>query len=259
MYNRVFKNYQVNVGNPFQIKTADVLNAVRLVRPLDEKVENDPADGFVEGSDEVPHEDPEDLLAEAREEAEKIVNEARAEAEKILREAQEEIERIKIEAEEAARKKGYEDGINEGRQQYENLINEAEQIRDKAREDYDKAMAGIEEDAVELILAIAKKVICAEIKTDRGYIIGLLREAIEKCAHKEKIVLRVSDEDFDHVEAGREELMSMIEGLDELDIKKDLSLEEGSCVVETQYGSIDAGIHTKVAKIEEAFLQAVGK
>lgn len=259
MYNRVFKNYQINVGSPFQIKTTAENNTLKLVKPLKAEEEEEIYQSSVDIDETISEEDPDDLIAKAREEAERIIEEARLEAEEIVREAQEDLEKIKVSVEEKAKAKGYEDGISEGRKKYEKLIKEAESIKEKAEADYIKAMDGIEADAVDIIIDIAKKVICSEIKADRGYILNLYKEAIRKCTNKGNIVLRVSVEDYDIVESRKSEILSVVEGLDDLDIRKDLSLKEGSCLVETQFGSIDAGIQTKIEKIEKAFRQTLGR
>jgi len=260
LYNRVFKNYQINVGNPFQIKATAESNTLKLVRSLQAEEEKEEIyKSSVDIEETISEEYHDDLIAKAREEAERIMEGARLEAEELIREAQEELERLKVSVEEKAKAKGYEDGINEGRKKYEKLIKEAEMIKEKAEADYIKAMDGIEADAVDIIIDIAKKVISTEIRSDRGYILNLYKEAVRKCTSKGNIVLRVSAEDYDIVESRKSEILSVVEGLDNLDIKKDLSLKEGSCLVETQFGSVDAGIQTKIEKIEKAFRQTLGR
>ena len=87
----------------------------------------------------------------------------------------------------------------------------------------------------------------------------LVKQAFEKCANRENIVLKAAPEDHEFLVNNKDRLLSMVEGVGELEIKKDTSLKPGGCIVETLYGSMDAGIQIKMKKIEEAFRQVIGK
>jgi flagellar assembly protein FliH len=51
--------------------------------------------------------------------------------------------------------------------------------------------------------------------------------------------------------------MGTVEGIGELNIKKDTSLKTGGCIVETAYGTVDASLQTKFKKIESAFRNVI--
>lgn len=87
----------------------------------------------------------------------------------------------------------------------------------------------------------------------------MVRQALEKCSNREDLTIKVSSQDYDFLVENKEKLLSMIDGVGNLDIKRDPALKTGDCLVETSYGNIDAGVQTKIRKIEEAFLKIVGK
>lgn len=251
MSNRIFKNYQVNIGMPFQIKTPLNFDTIKKVVEgvREEEAYKEP----------VQMETAEDVFEKAREEARFILMEAELEARRLIEDAEKEALAKASSLEEEALRKGYEDGVIQAKKEHADLIQEAEFIKEHARVEYKEVLESMESDIVETILDIAKTVIGKEMDANRENVLLLVQNAFEKCTNRENIVLRVSREDYTVVEANRDRLLSAVEGIGELEIKQDGSLKSGACVVETLYGSIDAGIQTKIKMVEDAFRQAVGK
>ena len=329
MSNRVFKNYQINLGVPFQVKV-----------PLEELFESfynrigdaggDGGDGInggngsygIKGGDgsyginggdnddefyaisqgrrisafgdtksilgldgdsgrmQAPV-DSEEILDAARAEAESLLSEARANSEDIIMSANTEalmmMEKKRSEADayynaksaqaesdaarlrEQARSEGEAVGREEGRAAYDALMHEAQRLRDEAIEEYAKLMDGAERDALELVLGIAKKVIGEEITHNRDSLLSIVKDAFAHCTNKDNVVLKVSPEDYDNILANRDRLLSMVEGLDKLEIKRDLSLAPGACHIETPFGNLDAGAQARFSKIEDKFYRILSE
>jgi len=249
---RVFKNYQVNIGIPYQIQSALAFQTLKQAAEILEKEEEMAKDDeFNETDDEV------EVLGQASAEAEVIIQEAKYEAERIIEEAQRTALENSKRIEEEARMKGFEEAFNEVKMQYEDLLQEAESIRAHARVEYSDVMASIESDAINIVLDVAKKVIGNEIAQDKESILSMIRQAFEKCSNKENAVLRVSPDDYEFVQENKDRLLSMIEGIGGLEIKKDPSLKAFGCIVETPVGSIDASLQTKLKKIEDVFREII--
>ena len=87
---------------------------------------------------------------------------------------------------------------------------------------------------------------------------GVVRETILSCCNRENIVIKVSAEDYDYITANEDVLRTSIKGLNELEIKKDASLEKGSCVIETEYGSVDGSADIRLQRIRKAFFELLG-
>lgn len=246
LYNRILKNRQVNVGNPYEISFAYRQDIEDVREALEEQ------------ACAVLNDDPEELLNEAREEAERqagiIIEEARERAEKLLEEAEGKSLIIK----EEARKAGFEEGLSKGKKQYEALLEEAQDVKRKAEADYLQLLGNVEADAIRMIMDIAKKVISHEMEVNSENVLLLVKQAFQKCTNAESAILKVSAEDYDYVSENRDKLVSMLGGVEELEIRKDFSLTRGACIVETAFGTVDAGIETKFGKIEEAFGKLIG-
>ena len=251
MFNRVYKNHQINVGVPFRIKPPVILQTVKCT-------ETQPVDGSAV-REVSPKENAEKHLQTAREQADVIIREAELEAQRIIQQAHIDSEKKRNAVLEDARQKGYAKGYDEGKKQYEHLIKEAQLIKENSLHEYREILEGAEADIIEMVLDIAKKVVAKEVQTDRSIILDLVREAFGRCINREKVVLKVSSEDYDYVVENKKEILSSIEGVDDIDIKEDSSMKAGSCIVETPFGSFDAGVNTKISRIEEAFMQAVGR
>lgn len=248
MYNKIYKNNQVSVGIPFQFQKSLNFNTIKHV---EEVYEDNHQENIVE------HDTKNYIINRAHEEAEMILREAGLEADRILNEAIEAANEQAAIIEEEAKLKGYEDGYNEMKRQYEDLINEAEHVRDQARIEYKDVLNSIEADAVNIVLDISKKVLDTEMKTNKEVILDIIRQAFEKCSGKENMTLKVSEGDYEFVSNNKDRILGMVEGIGELEIKKDTSLKLGGCVIETLYGTIDAGIQTRMKKIEEAFREVI--
>jgi flagellar assembly protein FliH len=248
---KVYKNYQVNVGIPFQIRNPLNIQQFQPAHIMGRKEQVE-----VELKEEI---NSEEIINNARQEAELIIREAQYEAMRLVETAERESNEIRASIEEEARQQGYKEGLEEVKRQYEDLMQEAEFIKEHARIEYKEVLEGIEAEALAMIMEIARNVIGTEISFNKEDILYLVKQAFEKCANKEKITLRVSADDYEYVEENKERLITMVEGLSEFEIKKDVSFKMGACIIDTPFGSIDAGIHTKLKKIEEAFMQAVGR
>lgn len=242
MSSKIFKNNQVTYGIPFQVRIPIALQNLKQ------------KDEVQETADEIEITDrPEAVIEQAHEEAALIIREATYEARRIMEEAYTEAKEKVAAMEEEAWQKGYAKGEDEAQKQYDKIISEAETIRKNAMVEHDDVLASIENEIIELVLDVSKKVIGSEMAINKENLISLIKDAIDKCSNKSNIVLKVAPEDYDFLTANMDKLMEAVGGMDGLELKQDLSLKTGACVLETLFGSMDAGIQTKLAKIEEAF------
>lgn len=193
-----------------------------------------------------------DLIAEARASARELKDEAVKNAELIY---------------EDRKRKGYDEGYLAGYQ--EGLTQggrEAEAIIEKANLEYEGAIAlkrelqnkaknlyvESESELIKLVLAITKKVIGKEIE-ELDYIESLIAEAMSHLNYATDIVIRVSEHDYATANRARPKILAMAERIDKLEIKIDYALPPGTCVIDTDTGSIDSSIETQLEGIEALF------
>jgi len=242
LYNRVFKNNQVTYGRPYQIRLPD--NLMKYV---------DDAGNIQESTEEESSEtSPEELLKKAEKKAEAIIAEAEAEAERLIEQARARAEEEARAIAEEAWQRGYAEGMDAAAAQSRSMLDEAEKIKRDAAEEYEKILAGMEADILELAVKIARKAVAGELKTNRDVILQLVSSALAECSEKKGAVIRVSPEDRDYLNENAERLAQLAEGADEAEIRPDAAMKPGDCIIETPLGSIDAGAETRLEKIEEA-------
>ena len=250
MSSKIYKNDQVNIGVPFAVNTPvtyqpPVKKVNKNVNALQEEgKKSDTAD-----YDAISVE----ILINAKKEAEAIVKEAYLQAEDIRAEQSKKIEQKKKETHQNAVEEGYNDGLKQALQEYDGLIQEAKDIKQQAEIEYKKVLDSLEEDAVNTVIDIAKKVISEELNINKHNILLLVKDAFNRCAKDRKAVLKLSDADYEYVNENKDELDNMLERSEDIEIKRDLSLKPGGCIIDTPFGCIDASAQAKLDKIEQDF------
>jgi flagellar assembly protein FliH len=248
--NKIFKNNQVNIGMPFQIRTPITYQPpvrkgnLNFNLDIDESEEVEAVNYKAMG---------EEIINKSKAEADLIVKEALLEAKEIISQAAIDVDELKSKVTEESKKEGYNEGITQAKNEYEQLIKEAQEIKEQAEVEYKKLLDSLESDAVNTILEIAKKVISQELKCKENILL-LVKDAFEKCSKDRKVVLKLSEKDFEYIDENKDQLISTLERSEEIEIKEDLSLREGGCVIDTPLGSIDASANTKLDKIENDFM-----
>ncbi len=249
--NKIFKHNQVNVGIPFLIKSpvtyqppvARVINSAHKA-DLQELEETPKIDYKAMG---------EEIISKAKVEADYIIKEALLEAKEIMSKAQAEIQELREKTYQEAGEEGYNTGIAQAKEEYDGLLQEAQEIKEQAGMEYKQVLASLEADAVNTILDIARKVISTELQNKENILL-LVKEAFDKCAKDRKAVLKLSEDDYEYVSENKDKLLAMLQRSEDIEIKKDLSLSDGGCVIDTPFGSIDASAETKLKKIEDDFI-----
>lgn len=222
----------------------------------------------------------EDVLFEAKKEAEKIIRQSHKEAENIIQQAQQkadeilanakiEIENAKIEVENAkteiekitksAKQQGYEEGFNEGKKEgitageevIKNALAEIQHILIEAKHKREEIIQTNQETIIELALMIAKKIIKTEIAINKEVIFKNLNQALEKLKEKEKIKVKVNPIHLQELKDRKEELLAQVSNIEGVEFEEDKNIEPGGCVIETNFGLIDATISSQLEIIEE--------
>lgn len=250
MSSKVFKNSQVTYGVPFQVRIPLAFQNIKQQEELQGI--------FVKPEEPEIIEKPEELIVKAQEEAAIIIREAEHEARKIMEDAYREAKEKAASMEEEAWQNGYAEGIAAAQKEYEAAIMEAEGIKANAAEEHRKALAAIEAEVIELVMKVSEKVIHSEISLNKENMIHLIKEALVKCSNKKDIIIKVAPEDYNFLDSNRDKLDAVIGYTGEIELMQDMSFKSGSCILETPFGNMDAGVGTKLRKIEEAFRELAG-
>ncbi len=117
----------------------------------------------------------------------------------------------------------------------------------------------IENEVVELALAIARQVICQEITIDREIVICVAREALAKVEDPGRIKIKMSPSDLQFIKETRSQLSKLIENIDNVTLEAVENIQSGGCIIETDLGEIDARIEKQLQAVQESFRSAMEK
>jgi flagellar assembly protein FliH len=194
----------------------------------------------------------------AQQEANRMVERARVEAAHIRRDAEAEAEAIKAAAREDGLRAGREEGAREVREEMAAVIAQVESILHQAKLRREEIMHNMEEEIIDLVLAIARKIVKEELSFNKEIVINNVKEALDRANEKENITIRVNTVDAETVNNYMEEFLASIGETSKLTIVEDANISPGGCIIDTDFGRFDARIDTQLAQIEENFEKAIG-
>lgn len=157
---------------------------------------------------------------------------------------------------EAARTEGYQDGYQAGlgraAEQQRAAVEQLGLISKTARVETDRLIRGLEEQVVELALAVANKVIEREPSADPSIVVDVVRSALDEIQGATMVYVRINPQDRELVEP---HWQAMLHGpiVEHSRLVVDEQVEPGGCVIETQVGQIDAQISTKFLQVANMF------
>jgi flagellar assembly protein FliH len=198
------------------------------------------------------------IIMQARMNSDATLADARLQALQIVQDAEIQAEALK----EAAWQEGFLSGERSCRQQMESeKALEVEEYRRQMSEQLQQIVDDIgakrqdlwnsqEEEIIGFVLDIARKVIKTEITQNKDVVMEVIKNALRRVADKENVRIRVSVADSTHVKSLREDIMSLADGLRNLEIIDDRRIADGGCVIETNGSTIDAKVSTQLDEIE---------
>ncbi len=200
-----------------------------------------------------------ELLQKARDEARDIITNAREEAEVIKMQAGEEAVAIR----QTAHKEAYQEGLRQAQQEIEGdrqaAIQQSQALLEEARQSKLKVFRSCEADMVRLVMAMVKKVIAGELKTNPDIIINILQEAIDFLDRPENITVYVNPQEVENILEVMDKgyLTDIGSNNINMDIKADERVSCGGCLLESDAGSVDAQLETRIASVNNAIQEVV--
>jgi len=196
-----------------------------------------------------------EIRAAARRESDALLAQARRQAEEIRAQAIREADALRVEAEHQGRAAGEEQARDQWTAILADLRDSLEALRDRATEEYARTLAEVEPEVVSLVLAIARRVLEAELHYAEEALPNMVAQSLARLRETRELRIRVSPGDLGRAEAIRHQLMTVLEGVDGIDIIPDPRVD-GGAVIETPMGTIDASLSGQLREIEQAMAEA---
>ncbi|WP_461255696.1 flagellar assembly protein FliH [Treponema sp. R80B11-R83G3] len=195
------------------------------------------------------------LKQQAEEEAERIIADAKVKASEHEEEVRKSLETERREAKEQGKTEGKEDGYAEGKAEVDRLIERTQVVLERAQDKRADILSDTEKEIIYLVLLITRKVIKVISENQRDVIISNVVEALRKVKAKGNITIKVNLADLKLATEHKQDFIALMEGVKNINIVEDSSVDKGGCVIETDFGEIDARIASQLAEIENRILE----
>jgi flagellar biosynthesis/type III secretory pathway protein FliH len=185
-------------------------------------------------------------------------------AEEEALDAADPVEAVEAESE-AIREQAYAKGLVEGQKVGEEAqkekLKEILKALDTVLSELDAAKTELyrdaERQAVELGLMIARKIVCREVSVDRDTIFRVLREAFKKVSDQKEIHVKIHPSDIQVIKDAGFDVSSLSKGNGLVVLEPGDGICRGECVIETDFGAIDARIESQLQTVEESLRLAL--
>jgi flagellar assembly protein FliH len=192
---------------------------------------------------------------EAERKAEEILKNARAEADDTINKAKAEQEDIKKSAHDEGFKEGREEGFQEGNKEANRLVDRLHTVIERVLDKRQEILEETEQQVVELVLLMARKVVKTITDTQRDVVAANIVQALRKVKGRGDVTIRVNLADVQLATEHAEEFMKSAESVKNITIVEDSGIDKGGCVVETDFGAIDARIASQLNELEQKILE----
>jgi flagellar assembly protein FliH len=222
------------------------LDAKERFEQIRTDAENNAFDRIKKASDEAKQK-----IAEAELHAREIISEAELRSKEILMESEGKVAEIELQA----RDRGYDDGRNkgydEGKEEVSRLINSLNRIISATIDRRNEIIKNVEQQLIMIVLLVARKVIKTISEHQKGVVMQNIREALYKVRGRTDVVIRVNIEDLELTTEHKEEFLKLMDDIKNVSVLEDSTVDRGGCIIETDFGNIDARIASQFQEIEE--------
>lgn len=195
------------------------------------------------------------IKADAENEAEQIIENAKLEAAKIISEAQAERDRLTSEAKQSGYETGHKEGYDSGVDEVNRLIDRMHRILEAVMQRREEILADTESQIVELVILMARKVIKILSENQKNVVMANTLAALKKVKTRGEVTLRVNLEDVKLTSSHAQEFIEHVENIKGITVLEDSSVERGGCIVETDFGAIDARVSSQLQELENKILE----
>lgn len=191
-----------------------------------------------------------DRMKEAEIEAQRkfnsVVEAAEEKAEAIIAKAQAEEETIRTNAYNEGYAKGETDAKQEVEDQYRDILAKAAQIISSIEREKQEALDEEEDDVLDFIFLIAKKVIAKDLSFEKNAMLELVKQSIRSLNFKQEILLTMPVDSARALQEYKDILHQEFPDLEMLTITADHELKPGDLIVESKKERLDVRLESQI-------------
>ena len=195
------------------------------------------------------------LKQKAEEEAQKLIAQAQQKATELENQTRQTLDGERKETREQGLLEGKQEGYAEGKAEVDRLIERAQIVLERAQEKRGDILLETEKEIVDLVLLISRKIIKVITDNQKDVIIANVIEALRKVKAKGSVNIRLNLSDVELVTEHKQDFINQLESVSAINVMEDSSVDKGGCIIETDFGEIDARIASQLAELENRILE----
>ena len=195
------------------------------------------------------------IKEEAQKQADEIISKANEEAKKMIAEAGATQQQIRDSAQDEGFKKGHEDGYKDGYEEAQRLIERLHRMIEGVQNRRQDILDNTEQQIVDLVLLMTRKVVKIMSDNQKSVIMANVVSALKKVKGRGDVTLRVNMADAKMTTEHIKDFIKEVENIKNINVVEDSSVEKGGCIVETDFGAIDARIASQLGELETKILE----
>lgn len=195
------------------------------------------------------------LRQEAETASREMKEKAQTEAQAIIDEAAANRERDKKNAYNEGFDKGREEGYKVGSAEAQRLVDRLHLILERTMDKRQEILSETEQQIVDLVLLIARKVIKVISENQKNIVVSNIVSALRKVKGRGDVTIRVNLADLDLSTQHKKDFMDSVENIKNITLMEDSAIDRGGCIVETDFGAIDARISSQLNELEQKILE----
>ncbi len=164
----------------------------------------------------------------------------------------EEYEKNLAQVEQTAYEKGYSDGAAWQKKQSLPTLRALDGLLQEADALQKRLFAEAEGQMLDLVLAVAEKVIYEEVSGNNKVILTVLREAVKGVVERKGMKIHLNPNDYRYVTEIKPDLLLDLEGARNISFEADAMIKQGGALLETTTGEVDARLEQRVSEIKSA-------
>ncbi|MBQ7611723.1 MAG: flagellar assembly protein FliH [Spirochaetaceae bacterium] len=184
------------------------------------------------------------ILSDAEKKAATIVEEAESEKAAKLKEAYDD-----------GFNRGREEGYREGELEVNRLIDRMHVIINKTMDRRQEILSETEQQIVDLVLLMTRKVVKVISENQRNVVVSNIVHALRKVKGRGDVTIRVNLLDVALTTEHTKNFLSVAENVNNITVVEDSTVDPGGCIIDTDFGAIDARISSQLNELEQKILE----
>lgn len=195
------------------------------------------------------------IRQQALDEASEIKTRAEEEARRIVAEAEASMNERQKTGYEEGFKRGQEDGFKEGNLEAQRLTDRLHTIIERMMDKRQEILSETEQQIVDLVLLMTRKIVKVISENQRNVVVSNVVQALRKVKGRGDVIIRVNLSDVAMTTQHIKDFLSAAENVKNITVVEDSTVDRGGCVIETDFGAIDARISSQLNEIEQRILE----